>query len=143
MLTALILTTVAAQAAPPEKWAENPGPHTIKSTQPSCQNVAVFDDLQIKLTLANTPGRKAEARALYESHTDPNDPRNGGSLCIPLKKGTVVKVEKRYGRYECVRFKGMPIANKPWEDDCFWAIGVSSYANITVPGVDIYRDWAW
>ncbi|MCJ2038822.1 hypothetical protein MKK55_07615 [Methylobacterium sp. J-059] len=138
MLAALILTTVAAQAAPPEKWAENPGPHTIKRTQPSCQNISTHDELAGKILLAKTPLQKAEARAYYQAHTDPNDPRNGGNLCIPLKKGTVVMVEKRIGRFECVRFKGMPIAIKPWEDKCFYAERVSSYADVTV-----HPDFYW
>ncbi|WP_238273347.1 hypothetical protein, partial [Methylobacterium cerastii] len=64
MLAALILTTAAAQAAPPEKWAENPGPHIIKNTQPSCQNISVHDDLAGKILLAKTPLQRQVCRAV-------------------------------------------------------------------------------
>lgn len=77
LLLALILTTTAAQAGPPDQWVENPGPHVIKATQPSCQNVSDYDDLSGKILLANTELRRREARALYESLTDPNNPANG------------------------------------------------------------------
>ncbi|MET0531997.1 MAG: hypothetical protein ABW003_27310 [Microvirga sp.] len=138
MLLALILTTTAAQAGPPEKWAENPGPHVIKFTQFSCQNVAIYDGLVLKITNNSNPLDRQEGWDRFRARTNLDDPANAGALCLTLKKGTKVMVEKRYGTYECVRFKGMPIAARPYDDTCFWAKSVSSNPNIMVPGVDLY-----
>lgn len=138
MLFALTTLLIASTAYAED--AENPGPHVVARTQPACQNLADYDQLQLYIRDKKNPLERARAKPYYESLTDPDNPRNGGRLCLMLQKGTTVRVEKRFGLWECVRFKGAPVARLKWEDKCFWATQISDYAKLDTSHI---QNWWW
>lgn len=134
---ALILASlILATAAHAGELAEKPGPFTVKRDQAACMNLADWDRIQLYANDRNNPLERARAPRALAELSDPTNPKvGGGRVCTTIPKGTKVLVEKRIGRYECVRYEGQP--PRHYEKTCIWTHAVTEGPG-PMPAVDFY-----